>query len=348
MKEPVWQNVKNVGKRVVIARRYQDGFVQIDKIKSFSDSTKFIERYFEVADKKAILIQEREQMLHKSAHVVSAYFLGALINQALWPYNVICEKKTDMGFTSNILFVWFLTCLYHDYYWNIENKKELCVTCPNISKFQKSFNIGYSLLKRKPRFIPDRLKKSIENYYEYRIREWNLVDHGIAGGVIMFDKLITNRKRQKKGPTSGIQPSPLDFSKPIEKFYVEASYAVATHNIFFPNKDTVPIYEKYNLNSLISQDPISYKEAPFLFFLGLVDTIDPIKTFDCADPDYVARHLYIDIQEENNTYAISLLVKQPLNYEKIAAKKRALESWLKLDFDCQPKDRKVVISFGAD
>lgn len=327
---------------------YQNGVACIDKIESFNDSDDFIKRYFEVADKRSILIKEdkRNPILQKSKHVVSVYFLGALINEILWPYPHIFNSKSGKDFKSDFLFVWFLTCLYHDYYFEIEDKKRICEEYPNITRFQKGFNVSYNLLRRKPEYIPSGIKKSIVNYYKYRIRKWNVVDHGIAGGIIMFDKLIGNRRQQEEEQATGARPSPLNFSKFIEKFYVEASYAVAAHNIFFPNnEDDIHIYQKHNLDSLINQDKISYKSAPFLFFLGLVDTIDPVKTFNCLDPDYVARHVYLDIQEKRDKFIISLLVAEPLNYEKIASKAQTLDNWLELSVDCFPKDSKIVISF---
>lgn len=75
------------------------------------------------------------------------------------------------------------------------------------------------------------------------------------------------------------------------------------HNIW-SSGEKEEIKEKYRnlgLESLITGEsdifPISIKDNPLLFLLGLVDTIEPIKTFNCLEPQYVLENILIDFDK---------------------------------------------------
>ena len=75
------------------------------------------------------------------------------------------------------------------------------------------------------------------------------------------------------------------------------------HNIW-SSGEKEEIKEKYKdlgLESLITGEsdifPISIKDNPLLFLLGLVDTIEPIKTFNCLEPQYVLENILIDFDK---------------------------------------------------
>ena len=55
---------------------------------------------------------------------------------------------------------------------------------------------------------------------------------------------------------------------------------IAVHNMWRATEETESIYESFGLHELIPNSDnhhiIYYKDNPFLFLLGIVDSIDPI------------------------------------------------------------------------
>ena len=156
--------------------------------------------------------------------------------------------------------------------------------------------------------------------------------------MILFDTLIKIRKESEgKG-------SQLDFSKPVETLYKEAAWAIATHNIYFPTENDNNLYQSYGLSYLIGHPPILFKESPFLYLLGLVDTIDPVKTYHCCNSDFVAEHIQLQIEKHDFGYSIQIKVKEPLDFSLLSNKKAGIERWLKIEYEPDTNSRTIHIN----
>ncbi len=94
------------------------------------------------------------------------------------------------------------------------------------------------------------------------------LDHGILGGMILFDTLI---KKHIKFPQNSIDPLIIKTS----------ALAIAQHNIFKSSgKKSDEIYIDYGLVRLIStSDFVIEKNYALLLLLGLVDTIECVKKY---------------------------------------------------------------------
>lgn len=298
---------------------------RIEKPKCFSESSSFIEQYFNNAEKAQIFGMEDNFSVNtsiKSEHSVSVYFLGCYFAAQFKLTNLlVLQKDSIKGYSDHFLFVWFLSCLFHDHYFDIEKSSK----CINFLELISSNDIQHLLIDRGAVFIPQKLKESINKYYEYRQEVWKVNDHGITAGLLLFDKLVKIRIESEKRISS------LDFSKPIENLYKEAAFAIATHNIFFPTKDNEKTYTDYQLNNLIGHPRIKLNESPFLFLLGLVDTIDPVKTYNCLAPDFVAEKVQIKTVKNKLGYNIHIKIEKPLESNLLLEKIKGVDKWLAIE-----------------
>lgn len=96
------------------------------------------------------------------------------------------------------------------------------------------------------------------------------IDHGILGGVDMFDHLTRNMHRMN------------DHDREHELPLIKACcLTVAQHNIFkSPKIDSDQLYSDFELDHLLSTSSFRItRETPLLLFLCLVDTIECMKRF---------------------------------------------------------------------
>jgi hypothetical protein len=313
----------------------------IQKPATFAKSLDFVLAYFNAAEKQQIIslrdIQVKSSFT-KAAHTVSIYFLGCWLASKLDVKKQLCHL-TFFGkeFKNDFLFVWFLSCMYHDRHFDIERPGQVKNYSDLISLNAKN-KLENLLIRRRPSTVPDTLKQAIHPYYKYRQKYWCVIDHGIAAGIYLFNDLVTLRKANEN--TTSI----LDFSKSVEKLYVEAAYAIAVHNIYFPKETDIECYKKYGLTTLIGHPPINFFESPFLFLLGLTDTLDPIKTYSCISPDSVSELFLLHYSTDEDALRLVISIQQPLDFTLMANKKNDIENWLNLKFTSKPETRSIEIS----
>ncbi|MBK7921420.1 MAG: hypothetical protein IPJ92_05195 [Veillonella sp.] len=95
--------------------------------------------------------------------------------------------------------------------------------------------------------------------------------------------------------------------------------AILAHNIWFVDlgdEKLVENYRKYGLSSLIvckSEDcidnRITLEKSPLLFFLAIIDTIEPTKYFNTLNPKFVLQKISIIYIQEEKTIEITLIKK---------------------------------------
>lgn len=219
--------------------------------------------------------------------------------------------------------------------WNDEKKHEEFIEkfllISEINKDVKSIEVINDLLeytKQNQSLLKNEEMKNlfdvIPNYFKYRFEDKKL-DHGIFTGIKLFDFL--ERNRQEREGQKDNEEEVLYWGDDLIPFYAQASLAIAMHNIWLSNDSNKEKYTAFGLKSLITEEtkifPISIKDNPLLFLLGLVDTIEPTKTFNCVEPKYVLENILIDFDENKNGSG--------LDFEKLKRNAKGLESWLDIE-----------------
>lgn len=263
----------------------------------------------------------------RNAHVFSVFFIGVIIYN-----NTYIKKYAKLKRFSNedkeyrlFPFIWFLTALMHDLYFDKEN----VYTENNLEKNRiKDLEID-------KKHVPTYLSSSLVNYYNYRKSDGKQ-DHGVVAGAMLYKNLCDYRKSKEWENKEFWQPNLVDH-------YFHASQVIAVHNIWMPKCKDVSVYCKAGLNELVENrlEKVNYINHPLLFLLGLVDTIDPVKLFDCAKPEYVLNN--VDITCTNTSVDLTIDNTSSLNLDRLDRLKENLK-WL----DCETEviENRVIITFN--
>lgn len=251
-------------------------------------------------------------------HIVFTFFIGVFF----YENNEKIKKSVDKqlgGLSKRIhpvsdvkfQFVWFLICLFHDLGYVIESAKQ------HRCKFDNRKNkIGR--LSGVPMFFSRKL---------YVLYEKNIHpnDHGICGGISMFDELCEVRKWQE-----GFQQQNrfLSWDKTLIPYYRLAASVVICHNMWFVNEDENEVeakaYKSIGLQGLVKRTgvyKIDLQKYPLFFLFCLVDAVEPIKRVkDIKMLDKISLSLDVDM------IAISLDDKCPRLEDYLD--RIGLDSWL--------------------
>lgn len=197
-------------------------------------------------------------------------------------------------------------------------------------------------------------KSTIFNYLEYcKINEdINHYDHGIVGGLWLYDSLVKNYYLSYislKDPYidfNNFYVNNLHFN--INQFPVFAylSDCIISHNMWFATDDeTIELYEKCGLEQLIPPhaQPIQFDNNPLLFILALADTLEPIKT--CSSLDIAPIDILNNIKCNFSDGCILLLFENVAMFTKMANKLNDLDSWLAINVQIYENDNKICINF---
>mgnify|MGYP000956720083 FL=1 len=269
--------------------------------------------------------------------------------------------------SGNELFIWFLMCLYHDMGYKLENKTDLVKEYYTLDKFLQKNEIKeeYNIFKVYKK------KTLCENYYRYRaedryrttehgvIKEHGVIDHGIAGGIILYNELVKNYYMVKEYSGSNedsFEYSNRKFSKDNFKDYAKAAIGIIRHNMWYASdSDTCRTYYRFGLNDLISEsnNKICYTDDRLLFLLCLADTIEPLKRFrnlgTNEEINEILRQICMDIEninnQKNSKITITIQVSDELeNKDKLIENCRSLDSWMNVE--TTQEDNKVKITFS--
>jgi len=249
--------------------------------------------------------------LKRSIHTNSIFFLGCLFYKELKLSN-----KIDFYIREHeqFYFIWFLTSLAHDFAYKYEDDFDKYKHAIKKEIFELKYDLLNTTQKCNKPYIED-LVQHIPEYFGSRLKQCR-IDHGIVAGMKLFDSLVRNRKTQKEKYGIEDKARNLYWGDDLDPLYHCASSAVSTHNIWQNNK---------NKNLF----PVSLENFPLLFLLGLVDTLDPVKTFDCVDPVYVLENILIKF-ENQKTIEITNKDNSKLDFNKLVKKVEKLEDWLNI------------------
>ncbi|WP_329806415.1 hypothetical protein [Flavobacterium facile] len=291
----------------------------------------FIFRYFKRGGKVEVFntIGSDFSNLRYPNHINSVFFLGLLVYN-----NTGLKEKFRLGNNAPgyqiFPFIWFLISLYHDNAYHIEKDQELIIDNNNLTQLRTNFNIEHYLFENRLCGVSISLMDSCENYFKYRIEESNVIDHGIFGGLLLYDRLLKIRRRK-----ANAHEETLFWGEALEDQYKLAASAIATHNIWMPKKNQHELYSHYGLNDLINFTPLKFNDFNFLYLLGIIDTIDPIKTFidDDVNEKYIFENLKMEFKKSSIVF--SVVDNSKLDFQKLINKCNSYVGWLdvKVNFD---------------
>lgn len=255
-----------------------------------------IETYYKSGGKESVF---NFDFLHlfsahgKHIHTASLYFIGCLLQRLVEDNLRKFIEANVQGLNYNFKYSWFLSCLYHDtasaienqpfhikplsYYLGINNISHIVYDHKAIVPYAELFTYPISLVK---------------NYFQFRLEYCSCVDHGILGGFLLFDRLRKNYDATWKKHSNEVisfqngvffdsydhfKYSGLDWRiAQLDHFAIIAD-SIIGHNMWV--SDDTNLYNNFGLTPLIksADNRVKITDRPLLFFLSLIDSIDPVK-----------------------------------------------------------------------
>jgi len=286
------------------------------------DYSIFILNYFRQGGKVRIfeLCDIKPDELRLPNHICSVFFLGILLyNKTDFQKNYRLERNAP-GYET-FPFIWFLIALFHDNAYQMEDKNQL-QKISTINDLIKEFNIEHSLFDRKFSKCKE-LLSSRSNYFLFRKKIWNVVDHGILGRMLLFDRLVKIRREKHKANEDS-----LFWGRKLENQYKTAANAISIHNIWLQPEITC---REFKLETLINFKPIRFNEFPLFYILGIVDTIEPLKTYKDNNVSDLDIFKSIDFEFGKNFLRVSESNNSTIDFSKLIDKTKYLKNWLDID-----------------
>lgn len=290
----------------------------------------FIRRYFNRAGKGEIFDESGVDLkkIRYPEHICSVHFLGIIL------YNRTgINKEFDLGTNTRVdyeffPFLWFLTSLFHDNFYSLENSAHAKIH--DLISFYKEYCIDHRLLECEESYL-SKLSDLRSEYFKYRLSKGK-VDHGIAAGIVLYDKLYKIREKMES-----ILPKKYFWDESLISKYQMAADAVSIHNIWLPqNKKAELEYSKSSLQTLNNFDAIQLEEFPLFYLFGIVDTLEPLKAYNCAKEKYVLQNLLLEFSD--NSFILSNKVDSGLDFSIMKMKAESFDGWLALNIDPKKTD----------
>lgn len=202
-------------------------------------------------------------------------------------------------------------------------------------------------------------RKTVLNYLEYckmtkGIRHY---DHGIVGGLWLYDNLMKNyyrtyREESTRNPDIRIDDFLVDgywhFSFEQKIVFAYLADCVIAHNMWPAKKDTRDTYLKCGLEELVQPwfKKISFRNNPILFILAIADTIEPVKLYSVeANMTEVEIWKGINIKAERKSLFIKLM-DDKLSFQKLLAKVDGLDDWIDVKVQVFKKSKEIKIDYN--
>jgi len=334
--------------------------------KDFYKSEEFIEHYFNVSEKNIPDNLTLKKLSDKKRidHSLYVYFIGTILikNGIFKNIENIIEKKDD------VLYYWFLIAMFHDFGYMIELDSIKYILNKSNSFYPLKYNynlkiypIEYNLFEHK--FISRNHEiNSIEKcslyspntfklYYKYRIEQMFSLDHGILGGLLLYNFLCENYFNRRNTAENKIKNKDNNeeifewnkrtFQKTDFDIYAYCSYAIAQHNIYRSDNGTTSVkYLAYGLDELIGTDKkFNKNKNPFSFLLGLVDTIEVTK----RDINFEDINIVFNKKQNRIEFIFEDMIDKKEDKENHLKTIKDLSNWLEVDTKLDKQNNSVTI-----
>lgn len=298
----------------------------------------FIEKYYKVGEKNAVFDKFIDKSKLRNRHTVSVFFLGIILSET------ILGKAYKESLKPDFRYLWFISSLYHDYSYLIEwDKKKYPISkFKNIASINTHFDIKYNILDDSNAKIFN--NQIVKSYFKYKLQEFKELDHGIIGGILLYDRMRKNYEiayqRHNDLHLNAIKEvfefKGLLWSECQYDYFAQVADTIIAHNMWFcTNPINQPTYKKYSLDELIIKDKTDeikkYRrdENPFLFLLVIADSLEPIKRKEFEK--YSSHELLekIKIETSKDTIIVEVLDKK-LDYLKWFGSIKGIEEWMQV------------------
>ena len=317
----------------------------------FNDSDQcfeFIKDYYEAGRKNKVFAFVFDHLYRtegKHCHTVSMYFLGCFLSRIADDYlkDFLSFNVHDLDY--DFKYSWFLSCLYHDTASSIETQP---FHIKPLSYYLGKNNISHIVYDHRAKVpyadlftYPISL---VKNYFQYRLEHCLCVDHGIIGGFLLFDRLRKNYDASWREHVvemtslyNGVIADSYDHfesrnlhwrTAQLDHFAIIAD-SIIGHNIWV--SDDVALYNHYGLSPLIKSptNKIRIRERPVLFFLSLIDSIDPVKILNkepnVLEPVPALQSIDVRLDGANTIIITSLSIQ---HFDSYYSKVKKTEDWL--------------------
>jgi hypothetical protein len=306
-----------------------------DKI-SYTD---FIRKYFTRGGKVKLLntININISDLRFPNHISSVFFIGILIYK-----KTDLSKKYQLGVNDpgydSFAFLWFLITLFHDYSYSVENNSSQYRNISSLDELYEHFSVTEKLFDFSSKKMIPRLLKMRKRYFEFRLKTFKKIDHGLLSGILMYDRLVKIRRQKKQN-----HEDDLFWDQSLEHDYETAANAISIHNIWIPNKTQYALYKKYKLDKLIRFKPVQSQDFTLFYLLGIIDTIDPVKTYtdDKISDTEILSSIYLTLKKASIIFQNKK--KSKLDFSKLIWKTQYFKGWLDVEIVSSPN--KLEIKF---
>ncbi len=311
-----------------------------------NEAVRFIEKYFQCGGKYMIVRDiARYCRPDRATHSISTFFLGILLLPLFKKHHIHIDVPEDKTF----LWLWFLTCLYHDMAYKFEEDKN---HLPTLNRFVVENNITYQILNDRTIRFKGVTKKTVRAYYRYRINECGCVDHGIAGGILLYNSLRQNyaevynycRGVNNNVSYDNFKWNGLHLSSSHFREYAKCANAIIQHNLWFkaPGQTDFEKYVDYHLDELIySPSARPYYKDWLTALLVFCDTIEPVKRFLNSTPSSLLKEMILDFDDEGTYLKISFN-KSCVNPASYIERVSEMKDWTNLTI--QMDEQMIVIS----
>lgn len=271
------------------------------------------------------------------SHTVSLYLLGIKIAEEIG-FDRFNLPKWDSNYQRNFLHHWAAICLYHDIGY--------CIECnnPNFSpKDNMTINVLYHNLNLKYNISDVDKTGIIKRYYHYRIVSAKpKIDHGITAAMMLYDSLMKRNYEMQEIAKTAI----MFYEKPMygnenKDNILKYALAVAHHNMWFAYEaNDIEKYNQLGMSDLIIKSDrsnrLSFSKEPLLFLLCLIDSIDPIKTYESSRLEDVLSQIELIVKNEKSKFTITF--KDSIN-DKIKLKATDCEKWINISINIKTLNR---------
>lgn len=266
-----------------------------NKWNSKDEALAFIESYFNYGGKSRCfedpqLERNRAFVKERAPHIISTFLIGIKLFEC---FQIKTEPRDGNG--MNLKYYWFLTCLYHDIGYAFEADS----TCEQLRMLQsdglaairKIADIQYLHKREFRRFSMEEIDLYLKGraYCDTGCR--GCVDHGIIGGLLLYDRLrkqfkISWKKRTRKSDSRDsfyikdeCHKRTLHLSNKHYKAYAVAADAIMGHNIWLDsfNGYAAQYDEQHTLKKLAGDKAKIPFENELSFILAIADTLEPLK-----------------------------------------------------------------------
>lgn len=242
----------------------------------------------------------------KATHTASAFLLGMSLSEIVESrVKRLIERNAPLHI-NNFNYPWLLCCMYHDAFSEYESN-HTDAGYPSLEEFIKKSEIEHTIYNHNyPEGITD--NRFRQTYKEDTIRRYfdkrecdHLHDHGIIAGYLGYDRLVKNFIDYWKAQNcpEGVFKLPKDPQRKVQLIgemsqlwvFAMVADAIIAHNIWHTSDSRMAELK----DGGPGEKKLSAMKTPLAYFLGVIDTIEPVKYFYNEKPKEIFDNISITL-----------------------------------------------------